>query len=649
MYILNSPKYNKNQTIINYNSFSNFKSNLYSLLNYLLNYLLKTRLYSFVFVFIFFSFFSINLFGQQFTTFVNPNPVQEGELFTVTFVLRAEGSNFNPPKFSNFTIISGPSTSSEYSFVNGRTSRQVKYTYTLKADKKGEYNIDPASVKIEDAVIKSNSVKVSVIEASQAVKERRNKEDEENKSLADQANKIISDNLYAKVFVNKSNAIVGEQLVATYKIYINEQLNLVDLSMSKAPSFIGFWTQSFDEKQLNYDREVINGSAFKVATVKKVVLLPQKSGKLIIDAMDFKSVVRLRTTGGGGGRRNNMFNDFFNDSYKDFPYTVTTQPYNLMVKELPTASSNFKGAVGEFKIEAWVDRTETTTNDPITLKVKISGVGNLKLISPLELKLPTGFESYEPKTIDNIDVNLNGMSGNVIFEYLLLPRNQGKFKIEPINFTYFNNKINDYTDLVSDEFIINVKKGKASDNNIINNSTNKEDAKYLGQDIRFIKLNSKLEDDDYFIFSTLLHYLMLLTPALFGIVFAYFYKKNILISNNSILLKNKRANKVALNRLKLANNYLKENKLELFFDETNKALWGYVSDKLSIPVSELNKDIISKKLVGLSIKDETIVMLITTINDCELARYSNLNSSKNPQDIYLFAETVITEIEGTLK
>ncbi|MFY8161577.1 MAG: BatD family protein [Candidatus Kapaibacteriota bacterium] len=238
------------------------------------------------------------LLSQQFNAYVNPNPVPEGELFQVTYVLKAEGNKFEPPKFKNFTLVNGPSTSSEYSFINGRTSRQTKYTYTLRADKKGEFNIEPATVVVDGKTIQSNTTKLSVIEPSQALKDRRKQEAETNKSLNQQANEIISKNLFAKATINKNSAYIGEQLIATYKIYINEQLNLVDLAMTKTPSFVGFWTQSFDEKQLNYDREIINGVPFKVAVVKQVLLFPQQSGNLTLDEMDFKSKVRLRTSGG---------------------------------------------------------------------------------------------------------------------------------------------------------------------------------------------------------------------------------------------------------------------------------------------------------------------------------------------------------------
>lgn len=591
------------------------------------------------------------LLSQQFNAYVNPNPVPEGELFQVTYVLKAEGNKFEPPKFKNFTLVNGPSTSSEYSFINGRTSRQTKYTYTLRADKKGEFNIEPATVVVDGKTIQSNTTKLSVIEPSQALKDRRKQEAETNKSLNQQANEIISKNLFAKATINKNSAYIGEQLIATYKIYINEQLNLVDLAMTKTPSFVGFWTQSFDEKQLNYDREIINGVPFKVAVVKQVLLFPQQSGNLTLDEMDFKSKVRLRTSGGNGGnRRRSIFDDFFNDSYQDFDYTVSTTPIRVNVKALPNnAPISFNGGVGDYKLEAWLDKTETVTNEPITLKIKISGTGNLKLVQPINLNLPPGFESYEPKTIDNVNVNLSGMNGNLMFEYLLIPRNQGTFTISPIEFSFFNLESKQYITLNSDEFKLKVGKGEGGESYTNLNGVKKEDAEYLGQDIRYIKTKTNINTSNFFLFNSIYHYLMLLSSFGLFLGLVYYKNQNIKLAGNTILLKNKQATKIAQKRLKLANNYLKENKLDLFYEELSKALWGYVSDKLSIPTSDLTKDVIKEKLSKLNIPSDSIQMLIVTIDDCEFARYAASALNKEPKDLYLYAQTVITEIEETLK
>lgn len=626
------------------------------------NSILKTKeqsifsnLYLLKFVFIFLTILSFSnltptkLYAQQFTTYVSQNPVPEGEMFNVTFVIKAEGQKFEAPKFKNFTVVSGPSTSSEFSFVNGRTSRQMKYTYTLRADKKGTYNIDPATIVVDGNTIKSNNVSVNVVEPSQALKEKRRQEEEANKNLNQQANDIISKNLFAKVSVNKNSAYIGEQLVATYKIYINEQLNIVDLSMSKMPSFNGFWTQGFDEKQLNYDREVINGAAFKVATVKKVVLFPQQNGNLTLDEMEFKSKVRLRTSGGGGGRRRSIFDDFFNDSYQDFDYIVTTTPIKVNIKPLPTgAPISYNGAVGNFKMEAWLDKTETKANEPITLKVKISGDGNLKLIQAPNLKLPTGFESYEPKTIDKINVSVGGMNGNIMFEYLLIPRNQGKFQISPVEFSYYDLDKKEYIELKSEIFNVTVTKGD-SEGAYSAKGINKEDAKYLNQDIRYIKLNANFDSNYDYIFNSLLHYILLLIPALAFAGATYYTYNQIQLNNNKTLLKNKNATKVAQKRLKLAKKYLTENQLNQFYEELSKALWGYVSDKLSIPFSDLTKDLVKDKLTKLNVNEDTITMLLVTIDDCEFARYAPSALSKNPQDLLLFGQTVITDIEEQVK
>lgn len=585
-------------------------------------------------------------FAQQFSAFANPNPVTEGDMFNVTFVLKADGLKFTPPTFKNFTLVSGPSTSSEFSFINGQTSRQMKYTYTLRADKKGDFTIDPATVIVNGEKLNSNPIKVSVLEPSQAVKEQRNQEADAAKSLNEQANAIISKNLFAKASISKNSAYFGEQLVATYKIYINEQLNIVDLSMSKMPSFIGFWTQSFDEKQLNYTREIINGVPFKVATVKKVVLLPQQNGVLVLDQMEFNSKVRLRTNN-NSNRRRSIFDDFFNESYQDFAYSVHTEPIKVNIKPLPeNTTPSFTGAVGNFSMEAWLDKTQTKENEPITLKVKISGNGNLKLIQPLNIQLPPGFESYEPKTIDNINVSVNGMNGNVVFEYLLIPRNKGEYKLHPVEFTYYDLAEKKYITLNSKEFDIQVFKG---DKDAVVTNINKENATYLNQDIRFIKVNTDFSQTYNYIFNTWLHYSLALLPLLIFSGATYYQLQNIKLNNNQVLLKNKQATKVAQKRLKLAKTFLNENKLPQFYEELAKALWGYTSDKLSIPYSDLTKDIVKTKLAEVGVAQDTMQMLLVTIDDCEMARYAPQGQNKNPNDLLSYGQTVITEIEGVLK
>ncbi len=234
-----------------------------------------------------------------------------------------------------------------------------------------------------------------------------------------------------------------------------------------------------------------------------------------------------------------------------------------------------------------------------------------------------------------------------MFEYLLIPRNQGTFTISPIEFSFFNLASKQYISLNSDEFKLKVGKGEGGESYTNLNGVKKEDAEYLGQDIRYIKTKTNINTSNFFLFNSIYHYLMLLSSFGLFLGLVYYKNQNIKLAGNTILLKNKQATKIAQKRLKLANNYLKENKLDLFYEELSKALWGYVSDKLSIPTSDLTKDVIKEKLSKLNIPSDSIQMLIVTIDDCEFARYAASALNKEPKDLYLYAQTVITEIEET--
>jgi hypothetical protein len=587
----------------------------------------------------------------QFTAAVSSNPVVQGEPFRIQFSVNTDASNFRPPSFDGFDVLNGPSQSSSVQIINGNYSRSLSFTYVLRANKVGTFTINPASIQVDGKRLRSNPISMRVVEPSQAEKERRKQAANQEKAMQNQANDIIKDNIYLRTSVSKTNTYVGEELTATYKLYVNGDLNVIGLEMESAPILNGFWSQEMDLGQMQWQREQVNGVWFRVATLKQVVLFPQQSGKLTIDPYKFKTVVRLRTAG-NSNRRRSIFDDFFNrGSYKDFEYKLSSNPITINVKPLPDgAPDGFNGAVGSYKMEAWVDNTKTVTNAPVTLKVKITGEGNLSLFDAPSIKLPADMESFDPKVADNTKVSVAGMSGSRIFEFLIIPRNVGEYKIDPVVFSYFDTRTNTYKVIKSDKFHIQVGKGNGQAISNIS-GVSREELKLLGKDIRYIKSDTELETKTRagFFGSQGFFVLLALPIVLFLLLFILLSKRR-KESENTELMKNKRASKLARKRLASAGEALKQNNSDTFYEEITKSLWGYISDKLNIPVSELNKDVVRKKLAEINIGETHIDNFLKVLEESEFARYSpGADTSGKMNEIYNKSGEAITSIERDIR
>ena len=589
---------------------------------------------------------SISAISQSFNASVSRNPVGEGDSFQVTFSLEnAQGSSFQSPGFKGFSVLTGPSRSHSTQIVNGNMSSSASYTYLLKADKTGSFTIGSASITVDGKRLRTKPIQVKVVKGSP---KQKNEDSDQTATIGEQAYNLISKNMFLKLNVSKTNVYENEQLVATYKLYVHPELNLVDISAPKMPTFNGFWTHDLDIGQLRFSSERYNGTTYKVANLKKVVLLPQQTGKLKLDPMEVEFVVRLRMQ---NQRRNrDPFSFFDNSNYKDFPYTAKARSVTINVKSLPEAApTDFNGAVGNLKMKVWLDKRNTKTNEPITLKIQLSGKGNLKLIQPLALNLPNDLESYEPKINDNISITSSGMSGSRTFEYLLLPRNPGKFRIDPVNFTYFDLVSKKYKTLSSEEFEINVEKGSGSASSPLITGVRKEDVQLLGKDIRFIKTAPESFSKNGKKFYCSLCFIMInITPALLLVFFFAYRKKQDKLTGNIALMKRKKANKLVKKRLASAKAYMNKDENK-FYEEISHALWGYVSDKLSIPYSDLTSQSAEEKLQGINIPEDILQKVMETIDYCESARFSPNSEKLNQIDLYNDAASVITNMENVIK
>ncbi|MDC1068350.1 BatD family protein [Candidatus Kapabacteria bacterium] len=589
------------------------------------------------------------LFAQNFNTTISKNPVTQGENFRVVFTLNAQGSGFKAPKFSGFTVVGGPSQSTSTQIINGKMSMEQSWTYVLRADKVGNYFIAPANISVDGKNVRSNRLKVKVSEPSQAEKERRQQAQKQEQNLQNQADKVISENLYMKIKISRNSAYIGEQILATYELYANDNLNIINLELKDIPNFNGFWTSEFD-REAKWENTSVYGVRFRKAVIKQVLLYPQQSGELTLDPMRWNAIVRLRTPGASQKRRSVFDNFFDRGSYKDFNYTVSSGIRKIKIKDLPDPKPlSFYGGVGQYELESWLDKTELKTGETLNLKVKLSGAGNMKLLSTPEIDLPTGFELFEPKMVDNSKSTTAGTSGNIIFEYLMIPRNEGEFKIPPLEYSYFNPSSKKYETLKTQEFQVSVSKGDGSLSQTVITGVNKENLQYLGKDIRFIKTETNLQKNGFQFFASIYYWALILLGIFLFILIIIYKRKTESDLNNQDLLKTRKAKKIARKRLAESKKYLDSNDKDKFIEEIIKVLWNYVSDKLTIAVSDLSKDSIATKLNQKGVNIKTSNEIIELIEICEFSRYAPSDSENDPQNIFNRSSDLITKIEEELK
>ena len=584
----------------------------------------------------------------SFTASVNRNPIGTNEQFSITFTINAQASNFQAPSFKDFNILSGPNQSTSMQFINGNMSQSVSFTYYLQAKSEGTYRIDPATIEVNGVKIKSNALTLNV------VKGQGKPQAGTNNSQGDDDG-ITTKSVFLRVSVDKSAVYRGEAILATYKLYT--KVNLVNYTIDKLPALNGFWSQELKmPDQLELRTEVINGEQYRVGIVKKVILFPQQSGTLTIDPMQGSCIARVQNQRKRSNNPFDIFNDpFFNDPFfnsaRDVKVNVKSEPVKINVKDLPPAPDDyFKGAVGNFTMQAALDKDQVKANDAVNLKIKISGKGNLKLIDAPEIKLPTDFETYDPKINDNVSVTENGVTGSKTFEYLIIPRHEGDYTIEPVHFTYFDLNKKQYVQLSSPPLKITVKgiSGDASAAQSVASYQNKTDVKLLGKDIAFIKTGVMTTYTHGTFFGSLLFYVLLLLPVILLTVYLIYKKRKEKLSGNVAYMRSTRATKMAQKRLSAAKKQLDAGKTDLFYEEIFKGLNGYASDKLGIDMADLNKETLTRKLKENNISEALTTKMITTIDTCELARFASQFQSTNPQQIYTDSVSIITELENAL-
>ncbi len=592
-----------------------------------------------------FMFFCSAIYGQEFTASVSPSTVAVGDQLQVSFTLNGNGSNFHAPTFENFNVLAGPSQSSNMQIVNGSVSQSISYTYVLQPIKEGTFKFGSATIDVGGKRLSSNQVTVNVVKGNPQPKSQGNQKQD--------ATVPGGKNVFFKASVDKSSVYQGEGIIVTYKLYT--KVNLVNYSISKLPSLSGFWSQDITmPQQLQFHSENYEGANYKVAEIKKMVVFPQRAGTLELDPMEGEVIARVQ------GKRqqqnsNDPFSQFFNDPFfnfnqwQDVKIPMKSDAIKVTVRDLPAgAPPTFNGAVGKFNIDISLDKKEVKSHEGVTLKIKISGKGNLKLLDPPKVNFPADFETYDPKISSNITATTAGVNGSKTFEYLVIPRNAGDYKIPVSGFSFFNLDKKQYESVPSQDLNLKVEKGNETITTSVT-GISKSDVQLLGKDIHFIKTNRLvfIQGTGSF-FGSGLFYALIIAPALLFAVLLVFRKRYIEMQSNIGLLKSQRANKVAKKRLSAAQKYLASNDKEKFLDEMFKALWGFISDKLQIPVSELSKESASNALQSKNISEEMILQFAETIDSCEFARFAPGMAVSN-EEIYRKGIDVISKLEVEIK
>ncbi|MFA9390847.1 MAG: BatD family protein [Prolixibacteraceae bacterium] len=595
-----------------------------------------------IILFLFTGFYS--LADEVSFTMSAPGIVSIGDQFSLTLMLNEKGENLRLPELDNFDLLMGPSVSSSRSFqsINGKMSQSVSYTYTyiLQAKKEGTFNISPASVESKRKIYQSNSLSIQVIQGRKPSTSAPATGG--NDQQASGATFNTNENLFVQFETNKTNVYKGEMISATFKLYSRVNLSIVDQTL---PSFEGFWTQDIDLPQADQTRtqEAVNGIIYNVYTLQKKILIPQQTGKLYIEPAEMVFNVQQRV------RSQSIFDDFFG-SVQNIQTKVKSERIPITVKDLPAAPTGFNGAVGKFSLSASIDKTEIASNEAITLKVRIDGNGNLKHINPFKFDFPPDFEVYDPKTSYNYKASDAGIKGSTTFEQVFIPRFAGDYNIPAQKFVYFDPSEKTYKTIFTDQFDIHVVKGADDQNTTVISSMGKEDVKFIGKDIRYIKQDQlKLEPVGDTFFGSAAFYASYIVSLLAFVLILLFQKKKLKENANIDLMRNKRASKMARKHLKAASACVKKNNKDEFFDALLRAFWGYLSDKLTLPLSELNRENARTTLSTHSVDDATINEFIQLVDTCEMAKFAPSAVHDSIDELYKQGSNVIGKFEKQIR
>jgi hypothetical protein len=576
-----------------------------------------------------------------------PSVVEAGQQFRITWTVNEGGGEFSAPAFDGFTKLMGPQTSysSNTQIINGKMSHQTSYSYVyyLQAMNAGKFEIAPASFTLKGKTYYSDPVKIEVVNGSSQTQQNVPAGGNQTQDIKNVEN--AGSNLFLDLSVNRRDVYIGEGIVAGVKIYT--RTNLAGINEIKYPAFTNFLKADIETPQLTSLRqENVNGTVYGTGVIQQFLLYPQVTGEITIDPVLITVLIQQKS-----GQSDPFFSDFF-ASYENVPKAVASKPVRINVRPLPgTKPDDFSGIVGKLALKATLTKDSVNVNDAVDFKISISGSGNLKLAEAPALKLSSDVEVYDPKITDDIKNTVNGTSGQKTFDYLLIPRHYGDFTIPSVTYSFFNTSTGKYERLASGEFHFHARKGneQGTPGVAVYGGVSKEDVKYLGKDIRFIRNNpGDLSKSANIIVTKRSYYSLFILALLIFFAFLFVRREHIRRNADITAVKNRKAGKIAVQRLRNASACLKRNEMDKFHEEILKALWGYLSDKLNIPVSDLTRNNAIDSLKEKGIDDEKIKMLTDILDTCEYARYAPASDGSQANVIYNGASKFISDVENSI-
>ena len=565
--------------------------------------------------------------------------------FQLIYSVNAAAKDLQAPDFQFFEILAGPfeSRSSYTQIINGKKSSapNLSYTLTLMPSKTGTFKIPGASIVVDGEKIYSNDLTIKVENAEKNAQ----KQNEGGTVTGGGTQRVTSESIFVRTIVSKTNIYEQEAISVTYKLYT--LLDVAQFTGAKLPDFNGFLKQDIEQSQnKQLSAETYKGRSYGTVVLYQAVLFPQHTGEIEIGKASFTALLRLQNK----AQVRSIFDDFF-DSYTNVEKTLTAPAVTVKVSELPLAGkpATFSGAVGNFNLTSTLSSGNLKTNQAATIKVVISGNGNMKLLKNPEIKFPDGFEVYDPKVDNKFSSGSGGVSGTKTIEYMFIPRRSGKFDIPSAELSYFDLNNKTYRTLRTPAYKINVTKGEGGEA-VVENFTGKEDVTPLAKDIRYLYTGSvKLQPESRPWFGTLPFWMLFLIPLIIAAILFIYFRKHVKENADLAFVKTKKANKVAQKRLRLALKFLEEGKKNQFYEEVMKAVWTYLSDKLVIPVAELNKDNIRLKMNEKGMEKEVTDNFTNILNTCEYASYAPDSGRQEMGNLYGETVDAISRMEEHFK
>lgn len=575
-----------------------------------------------------------------------PAQVAVGEQFRLSYTVNTDDAKgFRAGDIPDaFDVLMGPSTSQQSSFqmVNGHTSSSssITYTYILSAKKNGSFTIPPAHVTAGGKAITSNELHIKVSGQAQPGGQS-SRQQSSTGEIRSAGSSISGSDLFIKVTASKQHVREQEPILLTYKVYTLVGLTQLNGKMADLKSFYSREVPLPQEKQFHIEN--VNGKPYRTVTWQQYVMFPQVTGKLEVPSITYEGIVVQQN------RNVDPFEAFFNggSGYIEVKKEIKAPGITIQVDPLPQRPAGFSGGVGKYSISASLDKTEVKANDPVKMHVVVSGVGNMKLLKQPEVKFPKDFDHYDAKVTDKTQLTTKGLEGSIVYDFLAVPRHQGDYEIPAIEYTYFDTEANSYKTVKTESFTLHVEKGSGTSQATY---TSQEDVKQLNSDIHYIKTGETRQRgvDEFFFSST--EYWVSLAVLLLGFISLFVIFRQRAIENADIVKQRAgKANKVATKRLKKAAKLMAVGSQNEFYDEVLRALWGYVGDKLNMPVEQLSRENISQQLEARNVSAETIGQFIGALDECEFARYTPGDATGNMNKVYDAAMTAITQIATTMK